>query len=69
MLTASEIASSPTALIETHFGVLQDYRAVNQIEHHHDRIPHHQRSPKPPQNHQHRSITKSPIEIINFLLF
>jgi hypothetical protein len=33
MLTASEIASSPTALIEAHFGVLQDYRAVNQIEH------------------------------------
>jgi predicted transposase YbfD/YdcC len=33
MLTAAEIASSPTALIETHFGVIQDYRAVNQIEH------------------------------------
>jgi predicted transposase YbfD/YdcC len=33
MLTPLEIASSPTALIETHFGVLQDYRAVNQIEH------------------------------------
>jgi DDE_Tnp_1-associated len=33
MLAATEIASSPTALIETHFGGLTDRRAVNQIEH------------------------------------
>jgi predicted transposase YbfD/YdcC len=33
MLTASEIASSPTALIETHFGVLRDHRAPHRIEH------------------------------------
>jgi predicted transposase YbfD/YdcC len=33
MLTASSIASSPTALIETHFGGLKDHRASHQIEH------------------------------------
>jgi predicted transposase YbfD/YdcC len=33
MYSADAPASSPTALIETHFGVLKDYRAVNRIEH------------------------------------
>jgi hypothetical protein len=33
MLATTEIASSPTALIETHFGGLKDHRAVNRIEH------------------------------------
>jgi hypothetical protein len=33
MIAVSEISSSPTSLIETHFGVLKDHRAVNRIEH------------------------------------
>jgi hypothetical protein len=33
MLATTEIVSSPTALIETHFGGLKDHRAVNRIEH------------------------------------
>jgi predicted transposase YbfD/YdcC len=33
MIAASEISSSPTSLIETHFGVLKDHRASHRIEH------------------------------------
>ena len=33
MIAASEISSSPTSLIETHFGVLKDRRASHRIEH------------------------------------